>query len=76
MKNSGQKKLSISIVNYNSGDFLVKCLYSLDKLKQKLSFDIWVVDNNSIDDSLSKAKKEFPKLNYIQNEYLIFKNYN
>lgn len=60
-------KLSVVIVNYNAGDFLVKCLRPLKAVKG-LELDIWVVDNASDDGSLVRAKKEFPKLNYIGNK--------
>lgn len=68
MKNLDPKKLSISIVNFNSGGYLVECLKSLDKLKKELNFDVWIVDNSSSDGSLEKAKKEYPNLNYIENK--------
>lgn len=61
-------KLSIVLVNYNSGEFLVRCLKSLEKAKKKVSLDIWVVDNASEDESLKQAKKKFPHLHYIENE--------
>lgn len=60
-------KLTISIVNYNTGDYLIRCLDSIDKVKDEVFFEVYVVDNNSSDDSLSKAKKSYPKLNYILN---------
>lgn len=73
MKTS-EKKLSIIIVNFNSGEYLYKCLNSLNRLKKEVDFDIWVVDNNSTDKSLSSAKKNFPpagrqgpKVKYIEN---------
>ncbi|MBI3485808.1 glycosyltransferase family 2 protein [Candidatus Daviesbacteria bacterium] len=67
MKASEQKKLSISIVNYNSGDYLLECLKSLDKVKSEVRFDVWIADNNSSDDSLNQAKKKFPYFHYIEN---------
>jgi GT2 family glycosyltransferase len=62
------KKLTISIVNYNAGDYLLRCLESLDKVKDELDFDVFVVDNDSKDDSIEKSKKKFPKFNYIENK--------
>lgn len=55
-------KLSVVILNYNSGDFLNKCLKSL---KKEENLDIWVVDNNSTDESINLAKKSFPNIHYI-----------
>lgn len=62
------KKLSVVIVNFNSGDFLLKCLSSLKKVEDEISADIWMVDNASMDDSLEEVKNKFPKLNYIENK--------
>lgn len=61
-------KLSIVIVNYNSGDFLLNCLKSIKENKQGLEFDIWVVDSNSSDESIEKTKKGFPEIHYIYNK--------
>ncbi len=66
MKNS-DKKVSISIVNYNAGDYLIKCLKSLEKIKDELPFEVFVVDNASSDDSIEKAKNLFPQHTYILN---------
>lgn len=63
-----KKRLSIVLVNYNSGNFLLRCLESLEQGKGSLGLDIWVVDNNSTDDSLIKVKKVFPDLHYIENK--------
>ena len=58
--------LSIVILNYNSGDYLEKCLLSL-KEKTRPSFlkqtQIIVVDNASTDQSLSLAQKTTQKEN-------------
>lgn len=62
------KKLTISIVNYNAGDYLLRCLTSLSKVENEVDFDVFVVDNASIDGSIEKAKKQFPKVNYILNK--------
>lgn len=57
--------LSIVILNYNSGDFLFKCLNSLDKNHASLKLDVWVVDNASTDASIKLAQENFPKISYI-----------
>lgn len=61
------KKISISIVNYNAGEYLIGCLRSLEELKNELEMDIWVVDNASTDGSLENAQKKFPRVNFIAN---------
>ncbi|MCL5783784.1 MAG: glycosyltransferase family 2 protein [Patescibacteria group bacterium] len=65
---ASKRNLSVVILNYNTGDYLIKCLKSLMAAKEEADMDIWVVDNNSSDDSLQKAQKLFPKLNYILNQ--------
>ena len=63
-------KLTVSIVNYNAGDYLVKCIKSLDDVHQEVEMEVWIVDNASTDDSIEKVKKlktSF-KINYILND--------
>lgn len=59
--------LSIIIVNYNAGDFLRNCIESIYKETKGLSFDIWIVDNNSFDNSIKTIKNNFPDVNIIEN---------
>lgn len=59
-------RLTISIVNYNGGEFLINCLKSLDKVIGEEVFEVVVLDNASSDDSFDRAKKLFPKFIYIQ----------
>lgn len=66
-KISPKQSLSIVIVNFNSGNFLVECLDSLDNVKDEANLDIWVVDNASADNSIKKASKKYPRINYLLN---------
>jgi len=61
------KKLTISIVNYNAGQYLLSCLESLEKIKDEAEFDVYIIDNCSTDGSVQDAKKKFPGFNYILN---------
>lgn len=63
-----EKDLSVIIVNYNTKNLLKNCLHSIYKNTKKISFDIFVVDNNSSDRSSEIVKKEFPKVNLIVNK--------
>lgn len=59
--------LSIIIVNFNTGRFLEKCLNSI--LKSKIldySLEIFVIDNNSTDNS-EKVVSKFKGINLIKN---------
>lgn len=58
-------KLSVIIVNFNSGDYLSHCLESLVTVKDEADLEIYVVDNASSDDSLKLAQKNFKGVNYI-----------
>jgi GT2 family glycosyltransferase len=60
-------RLSISIVNYNAGEHLLKCLESIDNVKKEAEIEIYIVDNASSDDSIAKAKQKFPKAHFIEN---------
>ena len=62
------KKLTISIVNYNAGEYLLNCLKSLEKVRNELDFDIFVVDNASSDKSIENAKSKFKFVNFIENK--------
>lgn len=61
-------KLSVVILNYNSKNFLIKCLESLFAVKGKVALDVWVVDNASADGSAKKAEEKFTQVNYIFNK--------
>jgi GT2 family glycosyltransferase len=65
-------KLSIIIVNWNGRAILEECLNSVQKFPPSFPYDIFVVDNNSSDDSvyfLKDKKKELgERLNLILNQ--------
>jgi GT2 family glycosyltransferase len=61
-------KLTISIVNYNSGEFLSKCLESIEECRNEVDFEVFVVDNASFDGSFHAAQKKFPKFQFIEND--------
>lgn len=61
--------IGIVIVNYNVRHFLMHCLQSIRNSQlQGLRLDIWVVDNASVDGSVSLLKSEYPEVNLIANE--------
>lgn len=65
-------KLSVIILNYNSGNFLAECLQSLSKSDtSNYSFETIIVDNVSTDNSLSLAKKLTLKFPILNTKYLI-----
>ena len=64
MKN--KDRVAIVIVNWNTYKLTRSCIVSLNKCVHK-NFEIFLVDNNSSDDSVEKLKKEFKNLHFILN---------
>lgn len=60
--------LSIVIVNWNTRDWLLKCIDSLYAGTGKWKCEIIVVDNASRDDSVQAVSKKFPAVCIIQNK--------
>lgn len=60
-------KLSIIIVNYNVSNELKQCLISVKNSLQNIESEIFVVDNNSSDDSCEMIRQFFPTVNLIEN---------
>lgn len=62
--------LSILIVNWNSGEFLRRCLQSLEAQREEgVHFEVIVVDNASIDGSAEGLDRLFPWVKFIWNSY-------
>lgn len=60
--------LSVVIVSYNTRDLTRQCLQSIFENTRGVSFEVWVVDNNSSDDTVEMVQREFPQVNVIRNE--------
>lgn len=60
-------KLSIVIVNYNVKYFLEQALLSVRSACQGLEAEVWVVDNNSVDESVPMVQAKFPEVKLIAN---------
>ena len=60
-------KLSVIIVNYNVELYLQQCLLSVFQSKN-IDFEVFVVDNNSPDNSCRMVKDKFPLLKLIENK--------
>jgi O-antigen biosynthesis protein len=58
---------SIIIVNYNVAAFLEQCLYSVFQATKNISAEVFVVDNNSVDDSVEMVQQNFPQVKLICN---------
>lgn len=60
--------ISIIIVNYNVRYFLSTCLQSVEKGIESIDAEVFVVDNNSTDDSVEMLRNEFPWVRLIANK--------
>lgn len=60
--------LSIIIVNWNSTEFLRKCLTSVYLNMEGMSFEVIVIDNASFDGCEKMIMEEFPQVRFIQSE--------
>ena len=59
--------LSILIVNWNTRDFLEKCLRSIVEADQEILYELIVVDNDSSDGSAAMVRDCFPGVTLIAN---------
>ncbi len=57
-------KLSVVIVNFNTGDFLKTCLSSLEDALKGIPSEVFVVDNASSDESFTRVQEKF-KFNFL-----------
>ena len=60
-------KLSVVIVNYNVRDYVVQCLQSVHQALDGIEGEVFVVDNNSPDDSVEVLRRDFPWVRLIAN---------
>lgn len=58
--------LSIIIVNWNSKDYLRKCILSVSSGTQGLDYEIIVIDSASYDGCAEMLCEEFPEVSFIQ----------
>lgn len=61
-------RLSVIIVNYNVRYFLDQCLNSVFRAKKEIPFEIFVVDNNSVDGSVEMVQEKYPSVILIANK--------
>jgi len=60
--------IAVSIVSYNTSELLQKLLKNLYSQKNLDGLEVFVVDNNSSDDSVEMIKTNFPKVNLIESK--------
>lgn len=62
------KDLTIAVLNYNSGEYLLKCLESICKVCMEANISIVVIDNNSTDESFSLIESKFTNVEFVKNK--------
>lgn len=62
------KNLSIVILNFNSGEYLSKCLESIKQIKDEANITTIVIDNASFDESLKLAEEKFKDVRFYKND--------
>lgn len=60
--------VSIIIVSYNSANLLEKCINSIIEKTQEINYQIFIVDNASIDNSVSLIKEKYSDIQLIENK--------
>ena len=58
--------VSIVIVNWNSRDYLAKCLTSVFSAPAGLAIEVLVIDNASYDGSATLVRESFPAVRFLQ----------
>ena len=61
-------KLSVVIVSYNVRQYLTACLDSVAKALDGIEGEVFVVDNNSSDDSVETIARDYPWVHLINNK--------
>ena len=61
------RDVSIVVVTYNSIDFIEECIKSIVTQTYK-EFEIFIVDNNSQDNTVGFIRRYYPQVNLIENE--------
>ena len=62
------KKVSIVIVSYNVCQLLGECLQSVYRALDGIDGEVFVVDNNSTDDTMATLPSRFPDVHFIANK--------
>jgi N-acetylglucosaminyl-diphospho-decaprenol L-rhamnosyltransferase len=60
-------ELAVVIVNFNTGDYLERCLASLEAHRGDIAVDVLVIDNASLDGSHTRAVAAHPSVRLIEN---------
>lgn len=65
-RNNIRPEVAIIILNWNAAADTIDCIHNVAAFQQ-IQSQIWVVDNNSSDDSADRIAAEWPQVNLIRN---------
>ncbi len=65
---TGERDLSVIVVNWNTRERLRDCLASVEKHLSRLDHEVIVVDNASSDGSPEMVEREFPRVRLVRND--------
>jgi N-acetylglucosaminyl-diphospho-decaprenol L-rhamnosyltransferase len=68
----GAAEMAVVIVNFNTGDYLERCLASLEAHRGDIEIDVLVIDNASHDGSHTQAVTAHPWARLIENPTNVF----
>lgn len=60
--------ISIIAVTFNTKRVVLDCLASIFETIKEMSFEVWVVDNNSTDGTVEAIREQYPGVNIIPNK--------
>ena len=64
------KKLTVVIVSYNVRYYLEQCIVSVQRAAQDIDYEIYVVDNDSRDDTVRYVTKRFrDEVNLVESQH-------
>ncbi len=72
MTDPSEAELAVVIVNFNTGDYLERCLASLERQRGDIAIDVLVIDNASHDGSHRTAIDAHPWARSIENPVNVF----
>ena len=59
---------TVIIVNWNGAHLLPDCLDGLRRQRGSVTFETWVVDNGSHDDSIQLMRDHYPQVRIVHHE--------
>ncbi|MBI5677739.1 MAG: glycosyltransferase, partial [Planctomycetes bacterium] len=60
--------LCFIIVNWNTRQLLLNCIDSINTTVIGIHYQIYVIDNGSLDDSVKAVRERFPQVIVIENQ--------